>query len=155
MKHNIFRTALASAVLIFATSLAAMAGSDEKFTSVDKLPSQAQKFIAQHYPSEAVISVQKDVDKDKDYQVIFKNGSEILFDTSGKLVKLTVGQGAALPSSLASLLPAGIGNYLKDNYPGAAVTSLEPDGKGWRVGVAGQTIKLVFDKKGQYLGAGK
>ncbi len=155
MKNNMLRTALASAVLIFATSFAATAGSGEKFISVDKLPSTAQKFIAQHYPSEAVISVQKEVDKDKDYQVIFKNGSEILFDNSGKLRKLTVGKDATLPSSLSSALPAAIGNYLKDNYAGAAITSLEPDGKGWRVGVAGQTIKLVFDKKGQYLGAGK
>lgn len=147
---------LSLAVLLLAGAAAAMASNpDEKFISVDKLPSTARKFIAAHYATQTVISVQKDIDDDKDYKVLFNDGTSVEFAHNGDMKKLEAGKDASLPASVEALIPAAATAYLKDNYPDSKVTSLEPDGKGLKVGISGRDIKLVFDKKGKYLGADK
>ncbi len=155
MKTTLLKRLFSVALLTLATATVALAGPDEKFITVDKLPPSAQKFLTAHYATVAVLSVQKDIDKDKDYEVLLKDGTQIEFDQAGKFKDLEVGAGSKLPASVAATFPAGVTAYLKDNYPDAVITSVERDGKGIKLGFLGKDLELVFDKKGNYLGADK
>lgn len=139
-------------ILLAAVVIPALALAGDKLISPDKLPEAAHTFIAKHYPGQEIVSVARETIFD-DYEVLLKNGTELEFSSKGAMDKVEAKRGETLPHSLIATLPAAIPAYVAKNYPKAGICAVSIERKRIEVRVTAAGRELIFDAKGQYLGA--
>ena len=81
---------------------------------------------------------------DKDYKVVFTDGSLVEFTRKGNWKDVKC-MGHAVPSAI---VPNAISQYVKNNYPNVYIVEIEHDGKKFSVELSND-VELKFDRKHQ------
>lgn len=106
---------------IAALSFATLASCYERPVTFEQLPAQAQTFINNNFPGDKMTLATEDDDVVRpDYEVRLASGTEIEFDYSGLLKKVSSRNG--IP---ADIVPAAIRNYVATHYPDAGFLEYE------------------------------
>ena len=136
-------------LLTGAWMLAAAPASAENRRKIDfeALPAAAQQFVRDHFAEGQVTHVRMEGRMiDRDYEVVFADGSRVEFDKNGQWEEIDTKYGK-IP---ASVLPQGIRSYLRQNYPDMPMKRVERDRKGYEIEL-GNGVELDFDKNGRLL----
>lgn len=108
-----------TAISVFAS--AALASCYEKPVTFEQLPAAAQTYITANFPSDKVAVATQDDDVVRpDYEIRLASGTELEFDHSGALKKVSSRDG--IP---AELVPAAIRNYISAHYPDSGYLEFE------------------------------
>ncbi len=111
------------------------------------LPKTAADWLESHFNSEDVFYVKKEFDDGKiEYEVVFKNGTEIDFDQSGDWTSVD-GNGNIIPSGL---IPEKILTYVEANFPNLQITKIEKEFSGYEIKLT-DGKELKFDKEGNFI----
>ena len=122
-------------------SIPAMADGDRPI-SVDKMPQKAQAFITKYFSGTSVaIAKQEGGIMDKSYDVVFKNGDKVEFDSKGNWENIEC-RHSAVPRAA---VPAAISKYLDENFPGTQVREIDLDFRGYDVELS-NGLDIEFDK---------
>lgn len=136
-----FAMMLAGAVLL-AAATPASAGTDRPVT-VPELPTAAQEFLRAHFRGVEVSYALVDEDFfDKEYKVVFVNGTKVEFAKDGAWKEVDCKYG----SVPASALPPQIADYVSGYFPGRTVVSLERGRRDYEVELD-NGLELKFDLK--------
>lgn len=115
---------------------------DDRPIRVEQLPAKAQQFIKTHFADSRIAISKVDTDWfDKTYEVIFTNGDKIEFNRSGEWKDIDC-KHSSVPEAA---VPEQIKNYIRTNYQGAVVLSLEKDKNSYEVKLSNR-VELEFDK---------
>lgn len=134
--------------LLLAVVTAVTASAFDKYTiNREELPQPAREFLDEHFPKAKVsmIKVDKHLLKKTDYDVKLVNGTKIEFSNSGKWTSVDC-KSREVPQAI--LLKA-IRNYVKKNFPGTFVTSVEKKSSGYEVEL-NDGIELKFNLLGGF-----
>ncbi len=118
----------------------------DKEITFEQLPANAKSFIKQHFPSEKISWITKDVEHNTDYDVVFESGLKIDFDAHGNWTEV---DGESLPLG-GSYIPQPIREYLSKNYRNATIEKIDAKRNGYEIELT-DGRELVFDKKGSFL----
>ncbi len=121
----------------------AAASADDRVVSPDKLPKNAQNFIATHFAGKTVQYVEQDFNE---YDVQLSDRSEIKFGGNGDWETIKCYEG--IP---AAALPASVTSYVSSNFAGAKIVEAEKDWNSIDLKLSNR-MEVFFDKNGKYLG---
>lgn len=108
---------------------------------VSQLPASAQKFLADHFAGVEVSFAKVDAGLfDKDYKVIFVDGSKVEFDKNGAWTDVDC-KFSQVP---AGIVPQPIANYLAEHRPDRTVRSIDRDRRDYEVKLD-NGLELKFD----------
>ena len=140
---------LAGTALI-ATSAPAFAGNDRPI-AVGELPASAQQFIKTHFGGiEVALSKVDEELFDKDYKVVFVNGSKVEFakDGASKVEFTKNGEWKDVECKYgevpAAIVPQQIRDYVAKNFAGRKIVSIDRDKRDWEVKLD-NGLDLKFD----------
>ena len=119
------------------------AGNDKPIQVTD-MPKAAQQFIKNHFPNQSVAMAKMEKEfMDKNYDVVFTDGSKLEFDKKGHWTKVDCGR-QEVPQAV---VPVAIRKYVSQNYPDAKVQAIElTDRKGYEVELS-NGFEIKFDKR--------
>jgi hypothetical protein len=138
--RNLTVTAFCFAVSVFNAS-----ADNAKPIAFNQLPAQAQQFVKQHFAdSKVVVTTLENEILDKSYDVALENGTKLEFNNKGEWTEVTCTSGC-VP---CKVLPQGVTNYLKANFPKAEVKKIERDNGRYEVELRNGT-EITFNKKFQ------
>lgn len=137
---------IASLLLVMLATLPMMAR-DEVTTNVNVLPAAAQTMLKKYFPKVKVnhIKIDKKAFGNKDYDVILSNGTEVDFDSNGQWKEVDCGINA-VP---AGLIPDAIRRYVKANFSGAKIVSIEAGKKKYDIELS-NGLEAEFDLAGNF-----
>ena len=123
---------------------------EEKIITKDisSLPTISRQFLNDHLKgiSVAHIKIEKSWFGIKDYEVILTDGTEVKFDSDGEWEEVD-GHRTAITTGF---FPPFILSYLKENYPGVGVLSIEKDRKEYEVKLSNH-FELKFNHQGKLI----
>lgn len=114
------------------------------------LPDSALVFIKKYFPNVQILEVKAKKSptvKGTFHEVILADYTEIDFGRLGNWIEVQAPDGIALPNSF---FPLPIQSYLRENYNGIGVESIDKSGSGYKLELTNDN-KLYFDIKGQFL----
>ena len=135
-------------LLLTAVMTVMSASAFDKYTiNREELPEAAREFLTEYFPKAKVsmIKVDKHLLKKTDYDVKLVNGTKIEFNNAGKWTSVDC-KGREVPQGI--ILKA-IRNYVKKNFPGTFVTSVEKKSSGYEVEL-NDGIELKFNLLGGF-----
>ena len=139
-------------LLVFALALTTMLSAWWPAQAVSRrvaiLPERAQKFVVEHFPSHAVAYVigQKDFGSPAEYEVMFTDGSYVIFFRDGHWKEVDCG----LSPVPEAIIPPSIRKHVKEKYSdGAFVTEIEKSRRGYSVELSND-VELKFDHNGRF-----
>lgn len=140
------KTILTSLLLALAMFLPAPASANtdsDKAIPPSRLPKAALQTISAHLPGRkiAIAKVESELFS-KSYTVIFTNGEKIEFDGRGRWTEVKCKR-SAVP---ASLVPAQIGHYIRENYPDCRILEIERDDDEYEVKLSNY-VEVTFNKR--------
>ena len=92
--------------------------------------------------------VEKETDKGVVlYDVDFKNGHEVTFDSNGEWLEVDAPDGQSIP---AGIVPVTIEQYLEQNYSGYGVNDITKVAAGYEIELV-SGVDLLFDQDGNFL----
>ena len=116
-------TILLASLAVMASSVPAFAGKDRIIT-VGELPAVAQQFVQTHFKAVEVSYAKVDEELfDKDYKVVFVNGSKVEFAKDGAWKEVDCKYGE-VP---AAIVPQQIRDYVAKNFAGRKIVSIDRD----------------------------
>lgn len=136
-------------LLVMALVAVQFAFADDVITQdVNQLPLTARNFINQYFtkPQVAHIKIETDILKNKKYEVLLTNRTEIEFNSEGNWTEVDCKKNA-VP---AALIPVSVKEYVHQNFPRESITKIERKG-GVEVELTND-YTLKFNKKGQFVG---
>ena len=134
-------TMLLAGVLLLAAGGAASA---KRPTQMADLPVAAQQFVRDNFADGRVSHVKMEGRlADRDYEVVFVDGTKVQFDKNGNWEEIDTRYGK-IP---ATVLPAGIRNYLREHYPDVPMTGVGHDRKGYEI-ILSNGVELNFAPNG-------
>ena len=112
------------------------------------LLSTAQAFLQKYFPDNLVASAERHSDEPC-FEVTLDNGFEIDFYSDGRWQEIE-SHHAILPAELVQgVLPEKIRSYLEENYPLAAISSIERSSVGYAIELdVTPTTYIFFDLEG-------
>lgn len=123
--------------------------------TVNDLPKEAQTFLDTYFTNNTVVRVDKDVDNPglgAFYEVTFKDGGEVEFDTAGKWVNIEAPVNGEVPTEL---VPDPIKTHVSANYAGVRITEISRELNGnWEVDLSND-VDLYFDGNYNFIRADK
>ena len=108
-----------------------------------QLPQKAQQFINKHFSNVGFLSAKQD---DGEYEVYLNDGTKVDFTLQGDWKEVDC-HTLAVP---AALIPAGIAQYVKTNFPNNIITKIEKTYNGYDIEL-GNDMELKFDKNGKFM----
>lgn len=140
---------LMSLALIAGVTLGA-AARDEYSYDASVLPENAQTTISNNFSSDvSVIKIDRTLGVVSEYEVTLADGTEISFDRHGDWESVETNTAQPVPASIV-LKP--ISDYVKANYSGAKIVSVERDRRGIEVDLSNGT-DLHFTHSGKFIRA--
>lgn len=137
---------IAAAILSFGI-FTASADNDTPIT-VGQLPQTAQNFILAHFPDRKVAYAKEERDFVKvTYDVVFADGTKLEFDKNGEWKEVDM-KPAAVP---AAIVPERIANYIRSNYPDAAIVAIERTPRKYEVELS-NGLEVKFDIRYNFIG---
>lgn len=137
-RFPIFAAALLMAALLISSP--AVAGTDRPLT-VQELPAQAQQFLRDHFSENKIAYAKVDDDWfDKEYKVVFVDGSKVEFDRSGawKQVECKYDR---IPQSI---VPKPVSDRLNELYGEHTIIGIERDRRKYEVKLSNR-LEVTFD----------
>ena len=115
----------------------------DKAIPPSRLPKAALQTISAYLPGRkiAIAKVESELFS-KSYTVIFTNGEKIEFDGRGRSTEVKCKR-SAVP---ASLVPAQIGHYIRENYPDCRILEIERDDDEYEVKLSNY-VEVTFNKR--------
>ena len=133
-------TIIFASLALMASSVSAFAGNDRIIT-VAELPAASQQFIKAHFAGVEVSYAKVDEEMfDKDYKVVFVNGSKVEFAKDGAWKEVDCKYGE-VP---AAIVPQQIRDYVAKNFAGRKIVSIDRDKRDWEVKLD-NGLDLKFD----------
>lgn len=131
--------------LLIGISLAS--AKDRVTSNVNELPTAARNTLKTHFKNIAVnhIKIDEGLFGVDDYDVVLENGTEIEFNSDGKLKDVDAGINA-VPETLI-LKP--IVTYIKSNYKNVKIVGYEVKRNGYEVELS-NGIEVKFDRNGMF-----
>lgn len=121
---------------------------DDYNVSFYDLPSKAISFVYDFFPDEKVVKVDYDVDhKESKYEVEFKSGLEVEFDSDGHWISIEAPEWGYVPDAV---VPDFILSYVDDRFPRARITDISRESWGYEVELSND-VDLRFDYDGYLL----
>ncbi len=123
---------------------ATMAFADfDKPVSFEQLPATAKQFIKTHFPEAKITLATVDRGLFTTWDVIFRDGTQIEFDSRGQWKEIDC-RGSFVPESV---LHPRIVSFLREHYPDARVRDVERDSRRVEVNLNNR-LELTFDSQG-------
>ena len=139
---------LSTLIVSFFAFPALAVSDDDKPIDFKDLPATAQKFIRTHFPEAKITLATVDREfMDTSYDVIFTDGTQIEFDSSGEWKEIDCRR-TFVPESV--LLP-GIAAFIREHFPEARVRDIERDRRGFELNLDNRR-ELSFDLRGNFRG---
>ena len=133
-------TILLASLAVMASSVPAFAGKD-RIIAVGELPAVSQQFVQTHFKGVEVSYAKVDEELfDKDYKVVFVNGSKVEFAKDGQWKEVDCKYGE-VP---AAVVPQPIRDYVAKNFAGRKIVSIDRDKRDWEVKLD-NGLDLKFD----------
>ena len=138
-----------SAAVLFAGIVSASAASQERPTTVDKLPANAQQFLSTHFKGLTVAFVVEDPKMmGSEYEVTYTDRTEVDFGTDGNWTSVER-KYSAVP---ASVVPKQIADFVaKGNFQGQYIKSISRNAYTWEVDLS-NGLEIKFDSNFNLLG---
>lgn len=135
-------TVILAGIALLATAAPALADNDRPIT-VGELPAAAQQFLKAHFAGVDVSYSKVDEEMfDKDYKVVFVNGSKVEFDKDGQWSDVDCKYGE-VP---AAIVPQQIRDYVAKHFGGRKITQIDRDKRDYEVELD-NGLDLKFDMK--------
>lgn len=135
-------TVILAAAALLAASAPAMAGNDRPI-NVTELPATSQQFLKTYFQGVEVSFAQLDEEMfDKDYKVVFVDGSKVEFDKQGQWKEVDCQYGE-VPSGV---VPQQIRDYVAKHFAGRKITKIDRDKRDYEVELD-NGLDLKFDLK--------
>ena len=138
MKKSIFF--VLALVMSICLPLTLMADNDQVIT-FDRLPATAQAMLKQNFADKVPLVITADWD---DYKVMYTNGDKVEFDKKGNWRDIEC-KTSQVP---ADLVPAQIVANVNATFPGAAVTEIDRDRRGYSVKLS-NGLELEYNRSFQ------
>ena len=136
-------SALAIATLAVTPTMA-----EDVAITAQQLPKEAQTFLTVNFAKSKVVVAMHDRDiTDNDYSVRLDDGTKIEFASSGKWESVK-NPAAKIP---ASIIPQGIQDYVKQNFPQSGIVKIERKRYGYEIELAND-LDIKFNAQGQFIG---
>lgn len=138
-----------AAAVIFASAISASADDRERPTTVDKLPANAQQFLAEHFKGLNVAFVVEDPKMvGSEYEVTYTDRTEVDFNPQGEWTSVECKYNA-VP---ASVVPKKIADYVaKSNFPGQHIMKIDRNAYTWEIELSGG-LEIKFDMQFNVIG---
>lgn len=118
-----------------------------QFINYSELPAQAQAFVQKYFNLEDISHVERDRDGvHYEYNVYFKNATEIDFDYQGNLQSIDC-KHIAVPKGI---VPEVIMSFISLHYPNLYVVEYVIDYRHQTVELNNE-MELIFDREGRFL----
>ncbi len=138
--------ALAAIVVALAFASCACTKPEKRVVEFTSMPQQAQTFINTHFADKQIAICYQDRELfDKDYEVIFMDGSNVDFTSSGVWTEVEDRDADGVPTAI---IPAAILEYVNARHPGQYIVEISKDRQGYDVEL-NTTIELEFNNNGQ------
>ena len=135
-------TIIFASLALMVSSVAAFAGNDRIIT-VAELPAVSQQFIKAHFAGVEVSYAKVDEEMfDKDYKVVFVNGSKVEFAKNGQWTDVDCKYGE-VP---AAIVPQQIRDRVAKDFASRKIVSIDRDKRGYEVALD-NGLDLKFDMK--------
>lgn len=135
-------TIIFASLALVASTAPAFAGNDRMIT-VGELPAASQQFIKTHFADLEVSYAKVDEEMfDKDYKVVFVNGSKVEFTKNGQWKEVE----CKFTEVPAGIVPQQIADYVTKNFAGRKVVSIDRDRRDYEVKLD-NGLELKFDLK--------
>lgn len=127
--------------------VAVVKADNEVPVTVNELPATAQTFINTHFKDKKVALAKKETGFfELSYDVIFTDGNKLEFDRNGNWKEVN----CKYSSVPAAVVPQQISDYVKANYAGINILSIEKDDREYEVRLANR-VELTFTLQFQLL----
>lgn len=138
-----------AAAVIFASAVSASADDRERPTTVDKLPANAQQFLAEHFKGLNVAFVVEDPKMiGSEYEVTYTDRTEVNFNPQGEWTSVECKYNA-VP---ASVVPQKIADYVaKSNFHGQHIMKIDRNAYTWEIELSGG-LEIKFDMQFNVIG---
>ena len=138
MKKSIFF--VLALVMSICLPLTLMADNDQVIT-FDRLPATAQAMLKQNFADKTPLVITADWD---DYKVMYSNGDKVEFDKKGNWRDIEC-KTSQVP---AALIPAQIVANVNATFPGATITEIDQDRRGYSVKLS-NGLELEYNRSFQ------
>ena len=138
MKKSIFF--VLALVMSICLPLTLMADNDQVIT-FDRLPATAQAMLKQNFADKTPLVITADWD---DYKVMYTNGDKVEFDKKGNWRDIEC-KTSQVP---AALIPAQIVANVNATFPGATITEIDQDRRGYSVKLS-NGLELEYNRSFQ------
>ena len=136
MKKILITLALA---LPLGTSVASAV--NDKVINKNELPAKTQKFIDGNFANVKLSYAKLETDfLTRYYEVTLADGTKLEFTSNGEWEEVDCRR-AEVP---AAIIPAGISEYVKNNYPGEKINRIERDSRGYELELSND-LELKFN----------
>ena len=138
---------LLAIVMAMFVCVAVVKADNEVPVTVDERPATAQTFINTHFKDKKVALAKKETGFfELSYDVIFTDGNKLEFDRNGNWKEVN----CKYSSVPAAVVPQQISDYVKANYAGINILSIEKDDREYEVRLANR-VELTFTLQFQLL----
>ena len=138
---------LLAIVMAMFVCVAVVKADNEVPVTVNELPATAQTFINTHFKDTKVALAKKETGFfELSYDVIFTDGNKLEFDRNGNWKEVN----CKYSSVPAAVVPQQISDYVKANYAGINILSIEKDDREYEVRLANR-VELTFTLQFQLL----
>lgn len=138
---------LLAIVMAMFVCVAVVKADNEVPVTVNELPTTAQTFINTHFKDKKVALAKKETGFfELSYDVIFTDGNKLEFDRNGNWKEVN----CKYSSVPAAVVPQQISDYVKANYAGINILSIEKDDREYEVRLANR-VELTFTLQFQLL----
>lgn len=138
---------LLAIVMAMFVCVAVVKADNEVPVTVNELPATAQTFINTHFKGKKVALAKKETGFfELSYDVIFTDGNKLEFDRNGNWKEVN----CKYSSVPAAVVPQQISDYVKANYAGINILSIEKDDREYEVRLANR-VELTFTLQFQLL----
>ena len=138
---------LLAIVMAMFVCVAVVKADNEGPVTVNELPATAQTFINTHFKDKKVALAKKETGFfELSYDVIFTDGNKLEFDRNGNWKEVN----CKYSSVPAAVVPQQISDYVKANYAGINILSIEKDDREYEVRLANR-VELTFTLQFQLL----
>lgn len=119
--------------------------------SLSELPQSARQLLQTYFPGARVLQCVHSRTWDE-YEVKVSGGYDLEFDRKGRWEEIDSHDNPLAPE-LVKLLPAPVGEYLEQHYPGAKVESMEQRKNLYKLTLVHPETHLYFSKVGEFVKA--
>lgn len=125
-------------LLALSLALPSCAYDDGTPISADRLPKESKTLLDTYFAEKTCLLVKKE---NREYEVIFKGGESIEFDSRGRWKEIDC-QATVVPDAL---VPEQILTFVRNNYPENRIVRIERQSRGYEIKLNNQ-VELDFNR---------